>query len=128
MKTLKSIFSPPRHTYSKALQSWIDRLLKVLLRVLVVFAVPLLITNLVNFYNNGWILPCILGILAYIILTIIAFVPKTPYLLRAHTFIWVTYLLSLIAFSLFGLSGDGRVWAVFTTIFATILIGVRFGN
>ncbi len=127
MKTLKSIFTPDRHTYSKALQSWIERLLKIILRVLVVFGTPLLVTNLINFYTNGWIFSIILIVLSYIIISFIAFFPQTPYRIRVHTLIWVTYILSLISFSMFGLSGDGRVWAVFTTLFATILIGVRFG-
>lgn len=109
------------------LQTWREGLLKVNLLLILIVGGFALIVNLYNFYNNDLWIPIGISILSYGSVVWVAFSPKISYEVRSHTLVWIAYAVMLMSFSIYGLSGDGRVWAIFIVIISTIFLGLRYG-
>ena len=124
---MESIFQRQPNIASKMLNQWLERLLKIIFRLIVVLSTPAMVVNLLNFYNNGWYFFTAVCVIITLVTGFVAFYPKVTYQIRAHALLWLTYALTLISTYLFGLSGDARVWIIFSTLFATLFFGLPFG-
>ncbi|TAK12475.1 MAG: GAF domain-containing protein [Anaerolineae bacterium] len=106
-------------------QEWRERILQTLLYVLLGVGLAMYIVNVIAFVRNENWLTIVFVTLAYVLVAVVTFVRRIPYLARAATVLLVAYLLAPLSLNLYGLGGDGRVWLLFFVIFAAILFGRR---
>ncbi len=104
-----------------------SRLVLALLRVLLPVGGVALVGGAFNAYQGGDLLLIPIYGLAYTCVVFITLWRKSPYILRAGVLLFVMYAMALLNFSVYGLSGDGRVFLL-TFIFAAFLfLGRREG-
>jgi GAF domain-containing protein len=113
--------SPPK----TRLQEWRGRILQTLLYVLLGLGTVMYIANVLVFIRNqNWLIIAAVT-LAYIMVAVVTFFRGLPYEVRAGTVLAAAYALGPLAFSLYGLGGDGRIWLLFFVLFAGLLFGRR---
>jgi GAF domain-containing protein len=115
-----------RRDFSR-LQQWRENILQSLFYTLLVIGLVMLITNIRSFIaSNQWIM---VGVVSIIYLTVlsITFLRRLPFGLRAGVVVGAFYILWPINFSLYGLTGDGRLWFLLAIMIGSILFGLRSG-
>ena len=113
--------------------NWREKVLNDLLRGTFFFAVLAAFfatTNLINDSGISQQLKLTLSSIyigATVLLGIITFIPRFPYMLRASVLFFLYYGLALTGLIESGLSGDGRIFVFAFIIIAAILFDMRFG-
>lgn len=119
---------PEVEPYLDRIQSWRERVLRVMLTIILVIGIPMLVVNAQRFIQSGSYLFLGFSILATIfVLGITILGERTPYIFRTLSILVVAWGFSILSFQIYGLSGDGRMWLIFFVIFTTIMLGIRPG-
>ena len=120
--------SLPKEIEVNRLQAWRERVLRFLTIILLVLGTPLYILNFRALIKTGsWITIVVISIIYFWVIGI-TLIRRLSYKFRAVSVAFTMYALIPIAYNLFALSGDGRIWVLFFTIFTTLMLGLRAGT
>jgi GAF domain-containing protein len=110
-----------------SIQYWRERIINTLLWILVVFGGIAYAANLFDLIRqDDWISIGFISIIYAWVLGI-TFIPKTSYSIRAYSLVVMAYMLSIFAYVVYALSGDGRIWIIFFALFTTVMLGWKAG-
>ncbi len=110
------------------LAAWRSRAITIILVVLAVTGLPAYASVVFTAIRRGVIVPLEIAYVAvYVILVILALLPRVDYRLRVWGLIWVSYVNAMASFMRLGLVGSGRLWLVTIPVIATVIIGSRAG-
>ncbi len=110
------------------LAAWRSRAITIILIVLAVTGLPAYASVVYTAIRRGVIVPLEIAYIAvYVILVILALLPRIDYRLRVWGLIGVSYVNAMASFMRLGLVGSGRLWLITIPVIATVIIGSRAG-
>jgi PAS domain S-box-containing protein len=110
------------------LSAWRSRAITIILIVLAATGLPAYASVVFTAIRRGNIIFLeILYISIYVVLVILALLPRLNYLVRVWGLIGVSYVNAMASFLRLGLVGSGRLWLITIPVVATVLIGSRAG-
>jgi len=113
---------------AKNLETVRENILNALLIAITAISIVPIVTSLMRVNEIGWQSTMYFQILAYLVISVTTlFRQKVPYYHKALIIVIFSFLVGFVAVINMGLMGSGSIFLLFSIIFATMLLGVRYG-
>ncbi len=124
MHVFRKLVAPLDGVNQPALQQWREQALLLLLRITVIFALPVVVFDFATVIVYRDTFPSVFYTLGYLVLVVLTCLPRSPYMLRLSYFMVLFFLIGTSEIHIYGLTVPGMLLLLATVVLAVLFLGV----